>query len=778
MAVLPKYQLKQLFEKGDLITQDSMYEFIEAAYNPTLIAGSNIVLSRVETPSGTTITISSIASGGGGSDLTVTDGTTAVSSVDTISFTGDVSVSDLGNGDARVTITGGGDTVSAGDGIDVTTVVGGKEISINLDTSQTNLIINGSGELTFEGVHIQDEGAAVGTYKTINFIGDDVLAEDSGTPGKVNVYVPTPTFASHFNTTDGTTTGTVSEGGITRSTLRISSPTTEGNPFKTNGWAGTNRPSYTGSSAGTVVFTTAQVITGFSGDASGDATITVTVYDADGTSVLETYTTPTLYQNATHNSTGGRISVTVSQYAADTSKWKGAVSISVQAGNVLSSNSLTGGRYHVEAVMNTDTATDGGGTYTYTQNDVFFDTNPSTPAINGTVTISESSLSSNILTKHLSGVEYYILNSEFEIGVNDIDNLNANTQGRASAASWNLRILGTDYGLPQRQLEAWNLSYGTWNGTWTNLYNLLNANYEYDSWPITNTNFRYRGASANSTGTVYDPWSSGNTVSSANAKILVDTYGSTSSKLRERFDDEDERLERTGSYTSFDSTAQLTSSGLANQTGPSGPFCQACVVGGSLVRPDQFFLTDPNTSTLVGSDLPNYKPDKNGTNPDYSTSGYQVTATYHRLFEVSTSNLGRNISSFDITFNGTFPGGDAYTALLNEDMKIYIRKSNANSAISTNIGYAAVPHSLHGNAYSSGAYADPPTGVDASDGSAQCRTGTTPSNTVSGTFGTAAAQDGFYVEVQILDSSIKINGMSAEVYFSSGTPTSESGGSI
>jgi len=30
-------------------------------------------------------------------------------------------------------------------------------------------------------------------------------------PGQVNVYIPTPTFASHYNTTDGTTKGTVNE---------------------------------------------------------------------------------------------------------------------------------------------------------------------------------------------------------------------------------------------------------------------------------------------------------------------------------------------------------------------------------------------------------------------------------------------------------------------------------------------------------------------------------------------------------------------------------------
>jgi hypothetical protein len=79
----------------------------------------------------------------------------------------------------------------------------------------------------------------------MNFVGTDVLAEDSGTPGQVNVYIPTPTFLSHFNTTDGTNDASV-DGNKSFSSPRISSPTTEGNPFQTGSapntsWAGSNR---------------------------------------------------------------------------------------------------------------------------------------------------------------------------------------------------------------------------------------------------------------------------------------------------------------------------------------------------------------------------------------------------------------------------------------------------------------------------------------------------------------------------------------------------------
>jgi hypothetical protein len=74
MPVLPKFQLKALWESGDLITQTTSWNLIEACYNPDLVAGVGITLSEVTTPSGTTITINSTAGGGGVTSFTATDG--------------------------------------------------------------------------------------------------------------------------------------------------------------------------------------------------------------------------------------------------------------------------------------------------------------------------------------------------------------------------------------------------------------------------------------------------------------------------------------------------------------------------------------------------------------------------------------------------------------------------------------------------------------------------------------------------------------------------------
>jgi hypothetical protein len=637
---------------------------------------------------------------------------------------------------------------------------------------------------------VKDEGVQVGAtgYTTMNFVGTDVLAEDSGTPGQVNVYIPTPTFLSHFNTEDGTNNASVDANLYPFNDIpRISTPTTEGNPFQTGSgantaWAGSNKATYTSPSNGTINYSTVAACTGFSADATGDAKIAVTVYAADGVTALETFTTGVLYQNGSSVSGSGDITVTIGSYAADLpTKFSATVSITVVANDILTTAGYQGGRYHVGFVMTTDTATDGGQTFSYfgpngnsstsyngETNDVFFDTNPSTPNINGTTTIIESTTPASILTKHLSGVEYYILNSQFELDVTDIDNFNANTQGRSGDAVWNFRIQGGDYGLPTRQLEAWNLSVGSMPA-WTNQFDVQNVAFIYDTWAINNTNYRFRNTDGFVQANVYDPWSAGNTVNSTGASLLIDTYSTTgnSNTLRERFDDEQYRLERTGSYTAFVPAATLTGSGLANQTGSSSPFCQACTVGSNVVRPDKFFKDNgdsPQYASLTGA-LTTYKPDKTGSNPDYSGASYQVTSTYHRLMH-TTGSLTDPIASFEFEFTGDPIGASFYEDLVNENIKIYIRKENQSGG-GGNTGYSAVPLSLHGSSPFT-TILDPPSGVDTA--SAACRTTVSgPNNTIAGTFGGFNATEGFYMELQIVNSAVRIDQIVIKLIYANGT---------
>jgi hypothetical protein len=599
----------------------------------------------------------------------------------------------------------------------------------------------------------------------------------TGPSPTVTVWIPAPpqaVYASHFNTTDGNTTGTVTRS-LSTATVRISSPTSEGTPFEVGStpntsWASQSQPATT---ATTPVFTTGGQVTGFSDNSGGDARIIVDVFRANGTSTFSTYTTPTLYQNATHTNSAG-ITVTIGSYAVDdsgfpaiyTTKYKATVSVSVNMATIFGAYSLDGGRYHVRIKFITDTATDGGTTYTATSSDVFYDTNLSSPpSISGSTTIIESTNSSNILTKHISGVEYYVTGSEFEFTTTGINNLNKNTQGYGSGTSKNFTITGTNYNLPQRDLQAWSSAYGTFVG-WSNLYTNTNITYSYTNWAISSSStYRYRGSNAVATSQPFDPWGNGSVNSSSGASVLIDQVSDNSTRLGESFNGETERLVRgASSYTSWNSNDTLATS-ISNQTGSSGPFCDACLVGGYLVRPDKYWLS-AGLSTLQPN-LTSYKPDKNGTNPNYSS--YTQTSTYHRRFYTASA---LNISSFQIVFSGSFgTSGNAITALSSSQLKVYIRRVDCVTGGS--FGFGANPLSLHGGLYNSGSPANPfndgASGVD-TPGSLIRTGGTT--NTINATFGTYAAKTGFWMELQIVDPDIKIDYINVTLTFANSTTDS------
>ncbi len=84
---------------------------------------------------------------------------------------------------------------------------------------------------------------------------------------------------------------------------------------------------------------------------------------------------------------------------------------------------------------------------------------------------------------------------------------------------------------------------------------------------------------------------------------------------------------------------------------------------------------------------------------------------------------------------------------------------------------------MHNTGSFGGSYQDPPAAIDDNTQS-QCRTTTSPSNTIAGSFGSSPALNGFYIEVQIHNPMLRVDGISAKVIFSSGSPANESGGSV
>ena len=214
----------------------------------------------------------------------------------------------------------------------------GAQGSIGISTGGGFAVVSRSGS---DGgkLTVKDEGTDVSTdVTTLNFIGADVRAL-LASAGVVSVYIPSPAFDSHWNTSDGDNGNQSVTESITRTTARISTPTSEGNPFKTGGTANTDAPA---TNSSTVTFTTPGITTGW----GGDSTMTVTMFDADGTTVLETYTTPSITGNGTNTSGTGRIVVTISSYAANVTRFSAKASVEVKVGDIFTANSLEGGRYN------------------------------------------------------------------------------------------------------------------------------------------------------------------------------------------------------------------------------------------------------------------------------------------------------------------------------------------------------------------------------------------------------------------------------------------------
>ena len=575
-------------------------------------------------------------------------------------------------------------------------------------------------------IDIYDEGVVVKLGVTeLDFIGVDVKAQDPGGlfPNRVQVFIPPPVYLSHWNKADGSNGAQSVSESISRTLAHVATPNGgEGFPFRTSGWAATNRDA---TLTGTVVFTTPANTTGF----GGDSTMTVEVFDANGVTVLETFTTPSLTGNGPYPSPGGRIVVTIAGYAADSTRWQAKATVSVNVAAVLTLAGLSGGRYHVRTTFTPDTTTDGTGACVYTQTDVFLDANPSTPSISGAVVIVETG--AGIVTKHLSGIEYYTTGSQFTVGVTGIDNLNANT----SRTAGNLELNGTEYGLTA--LSQCPFGAGAANFiAWTNNDNNVGASYNKTDWTISAVNYRYMAPTCNITSYDRDPWASGGTIPSANALVMIDTYSTSSTALAEYFDDESRR----------EDPASFPGIGTWVGTAPLAP-------GAAIVYNGQ--LAVPNTTTYVRSDgpaTPNadwsaYKPDLGGANPDYTALGAPVD--YGRRF---TQAPGW-IPSFSMVFSGTFAAGSMLADLVAGNVEIYVYRVGG-------LGHVGPPpaniwplrvHRPYNFAVWDDGVTVPGSGI---------REGSSVGNTINCTFGAGtSANGGFYCHLRIINPATKIDSM-------------------
>jgi hypothetical protein len=568
-------------------------------------------------------------------------------------------------------------------------------------------------------LEVKNEGVSLGAFPIMNFVGVGVHAQVSGTPNQVDVYVPPPAYLSHWNTSDGTNGNQSVTESISRTVARISTPNGgEGFPFKTGGWANTDQPA-TLSPTGT--FTTPGDTTGF----GGDSTMTIVVYDADGVTPLDSYTTPAITGNAVHTSPSTFIVVTITNYGADGIRFKANASVGVNWDAILSALALTGGRIHATATHTTDSVTDGTGPYVYTQPAVFEDTDPTTPSISGVTTLTETG--GFILTKHLSGLEYYILASQFDVSITGIDQLNRNT----ARATVNLIVDGTEYGLPTQNHSPFGVGAANFAG-WTSNDNQDAVSYTLLSWAITAASYRFIGTTANVAGTPQDSWAAGATVPSANASILVDTYVANSTALFEDFDDEVWR-----------ENATFTAPWLST----------ASLIAGELMVFNSFVMM-PSQATFTN--WTTFKPDLGGANPDY-TPLVPATAKYFRRWNETPPRI--NMPSFQMVFTGTFAAGNMLADLVAGNVEIFIYKQAGLGNVGKPPGNSS-PIWVH-DVYNFPTFDDGTTQTPAGAG---CREGTSSGNTINCTFGGFSCDTGTYMELRIVNSATQIDSITVTFF--------------
>jgi len=508
----------------------------------------------------------------------------------------------------------------------------------------------------------------------------------------------------------------------------------EGDPFSTGGWQTQIRPC---SRDDVVTITTPNETLGF----GGTSTMQVRVYDADGITLFRDYTTPSITGDGVHTSPDGTIVVTITDFAAQYWRYIAKASVSVDIDEIFSLDGFDGGRYHVRVTHHCDPATDPSGSFDYVQPDVFYDTDPGgAPAISSTVTIGETVFGppGTILTKHLSGVEYYILNSQFTVDIQGIDRLNSNTQRIID----NLMIQGVDYGFTLVDARMVGGPYAANFIGWTQDDNVNGVQYQQVDWAITTANYRYMGPTGNISAYPQDPWNTGGTINSANASILIDTYVTSSTALAEYFNDEARREDHASfpGVGSWDSTATL-------------------VAGEAQVW--NSFIVVPNSTTLIRTDGPNdpnadwstYKPDLGGPNPNYSALAAPVN--YGRRF---TKTPGELIPSFTIVFAGSFAAGSALADLVAGNIEVYVYRIDGLGNIGAPPGNL-FPLRVH-EPFNFAIWDD-----GATVAGSGIREASSAGNTINCTFGTGTPADtGFYCHVRIINAATRIDSMVVTFY--------------
>ena len=565
---------------------------------------------------------------------------------------------------------------------------------------------NTSGGSNSIGVNIWDEDTLIARNVTdINFAGKDVLAKNQGL-GKVTIFIPTPSYVSHFNSNDGVNDGVIPD--VPTFNRYVSIPTSEGTPFTIGDWS--EQQIHQVVSSPTLNYQTPVPCSFFDNTTS----FTAVVFNASSVPVV-TFTTPAITGNGSHISTDNVVTVSVSGWNSDSDKFQARVAFTINIGLLY----LEGGRFGVS--FQHDNATEG--TFYKVQNPLFYDSNTHAATIATTAITQKWATSS----KYLSGIRYYTLWDSFTISSSGLGGLNSNSYPEI--------VLATncdDFGISSLQLTTNDLQ------NWSSQWNHDTAMYEGDQ-AITKQNHRFVGDAYIHTAIM--DWGVSQSVDSAPLKVAIDTYPQSSTDLLENFEDEYYRQDE-GFCSGYPDGNWLKDVPLKQG--------EAMIFGGQLIAPSEAHTIDHNAVTPISSWAEYIPFNENGNaNPDYSDLVCPVN--YYRTFV--EADAYREIMNWQIYLDGEFISGNARDDIESGFIEIYIRRLG--STMTTNVGPTATPLAVHGPLYSLGTFDD---GI--TDG--YVRTDNSRGNMIACTSGGIATQHGIHFHICILDPRIKLDSIRLE----------------
>jgi len=372
-------------------------------------------------------------------------------------------------------------------------------------------VIGGGGSLA-----VYDEGVLIENRATkLNFIGADVKTFKNNATGRVDVFIPTPTYSDNFGT------GTATVASIVGSVRNVSSPT--GN-FSIGGWTpGTAHPCINTAS---LVYETP---TKYSVE-SELSMVGCQVYDGTQSMIAQHF----VVTDSNSDTMAANIRIINSEFAPEFNRYCIKTRFEISLGNLLPN----GGRFSVR-LFNTNESIE---IFEFVQSDLFYDKESSPGTISNIATTPSVE---NI--KYMSGVRYYTTGSQFNVSLTGINNINDK-----SYPTTQIELVGSELGCPSLNLAGGNLT------GWSNLWNNAGASFTKSDWAINQPNMFVQSNSVNSSARVID-WTSGAWINSSNMTMLIDTFADNSTRIYEDFRTENQRL-KSDLMTGWDSAESLITS--------------------------------------------------------------------------------------------------------------------------------------------------------------------------------------------------------------------------